>query len=148
MILVNCNVNTCDEVTIEKPKQAKPTKSHKSSTSSFHFDVFTDLALSIHTHTAPPMSIPTNSGGAQIIISRRGPFLPQTSAAQLSKPNPTSFLSNLIKLLKFRFSSIKLPISQGSSSWSLVRRASSLLGPCYTSTRSHLEDVAIRVAAL
>jgi hypothetical protein len=115
----------------------KPTKSHRISTQSIITHVFFYVPWSTHT---PPMSIPANSG-AQITL-RHGPFLPQTSnrnAARSQIQPPSNLIESSFSI------KLPLPFSQGSSN--LVRCASSLLGPRYTSTRSHFEDAAIRVAA-
>jgi hypothetical protein len=138
IILVNCNV--FNEVTIESP-------SHKSPTSSIH-----SMSLPTwSTHTAPPMSIPANSS-AQIVTSRHGPFLPQTSgnATLEAKSNvrstyPTCQTSFNQASFEFRVPSSNCPHRRDLPAVSLVRRASSPLGPCYTSTRSHLEKMRLSV---
>jgi hypothetical protein len=119
----------------------KTTESHKTSTSSIIPYVFL-CAPYPPTYTAP-MSIPIEpaNSGAQI-TSRHGPFLPQTSnrnAARSQIQPPSNLIESSFSI------KLPLPFSQGSSN--LVRCASSLLGPRYTSTRSHFEDAAIRVAA-
>jgi hypothetical protein len=138
IILVNCNV--FNEVTIESP-------SHNPPTSSIHSISLPTLSI----HTAPPMSIPANSS-AQIVTSRHGPFLPQTSgnATLEAKSNvrstyPSCQTSFNQASFEFRVPSSNCPHRRDLPAVSLVRRASSPLGPCYTSTRSHLEKMRLSV---
>ena len=93
---------------------------------------FTSLSIlpipKIHVHLADQCM---NNG-------RHGP-----SATQFLKPNPTSTVPTSSSPIEFQHQTATFAgIVQSCAT------SSSLLGTCYTSTRSHFEDAAIRVAAL